>query len=851
MPQLQRTISRARLRILARSLLAALLTWGLSAMVPSAPIGQAAGASAPFVAAALSVAATPSLDAAAADEIQITLRAPWEGWYAEGRWMPLWVELRNQGPGRRVRLRARARRASYELSVELPAGAEKRLPLMVYLDASDRQPGRLPVEVIGAEGDLLAETTLTLKALGRRRLSLALLPAAAEVPAGLDEPASLVELLRPRPQDLPEDALGWAAVDRVLLGELRPGEMSEVQREALRQWLALGGHLLLTPGALDDLPEALRPAESGAERMMEGLRSLGALAGDAGPRGRIALNRLDPAAGAVTPLVTDEGLPLALRRPYGDGIVTALAFDPSRAPVATWPGLSALWQSLDRSRPNSAWSEPPPAADWMATGIRPREGSPALGGLLLLLLGYIVLVGPINQALLARRGRPEWAWISIPALALAASLMVLGLGLARRGQALETHQRTVVRVVPEAGLAMVDGYIGLRSPASRRQDLWLERGLALPVARGDGGFAGTIAIQQQGPPGALGSALGGLSLEAESLSGFVLQAVLPWPVASSDEAAEAAPALTPLRREGPALSGSVQNPLGRDLMDAQVLATGGQAGLGNLAADARVAAHLPFDPARPLSLDARGPRGHLLAALLNDGSGPASVYAATFQMRALERPDALLLGWLAEPPLGFRLARFGKDGPAPPDETEEIAAKQGDPPLDAETLAYVHLPVELASAGMLFIDGTATRRATGSAEACDAAAAVLTPEFDFAEFSFPLAEGEPLPYAVWLSLIGPRLEDAGLTGATGPLEIRIALWDPGSEEWLDFERMASGSSLPIPRLITRVDGRDLIRLRLSLDRGRGLRVWEGLRERCWEPRISIARGAATEAEDGG
>lgn len=835
MPQAQRTRKRTLARILARWFGAALLAFACSAMFPSVSKGQAA------------------------DEIQIDLQAPWQGWYAEGRWMPLWVELRNPGPGRRVRLRALAQRASYEVSVELPAGAEKRLPLMVYLDASDRQQEHLPVELVGAEAELLARSTLRLKALGRRRLSLALLPAAAELPAGLDRPASLVELLRPRPEDLPEDVLGWAAVDRILLGELRPGAMSDVQREALRQWVGLGGHLLLAPGALDGLPQALRPAEAGAVRTVDGLRSLGALAGDAGPRGRITLNRLDPAPDARAPLVTEEGLPLALRRPYGDGLVTVLAFDPGRAPVAAWPGLSALWQSLDRSRPNSAWSEPPPDAAWMATGIRARELPPALGGLLLLLLAYIVLVGPINQAVLARRGRPEWAWISIPALALATSLMVLGLGLARRGQALETHQRTVLRAVPGAGLAMVDAYIGLRSPRSRQQDLWLARGLALPVAKADGGFSTAIAIQQLGPPGGLGSALAGLPLEPEMLSGFMVQAVLPWPESEpggpaaepGGPAVEATSKIPPLRREGPALSGSLPNPLGRNLMDAQLLAPGGAARLGDLPADARATAHLAYEPARPLSLDARGPRGHLLAALLDDGSGPASAFAATFQMRALERPDALLVGWLSEPPLGFRLARFGEDGPAPPDAAEEIAAKEGDLPLDAETLAYAHVPIELGSAGMVFVEGTATRRAAGSAEACGAAAAVLTPEYDFAEFSFALAAGEPLPYAVWLSLIGPRLEDAGKAGDTGPLALRIALWDPQSEDWLDFERMSSGSSLPIPRLITRLDGRDLIRLRLSLDRGRGLRVWEGLRDRCWEPRISIARGAAAEVDDGG
>ena len=49
--------------------------------------------------------------------------------------------------------------------------------------------------------------------------------------------------------------------------------------------------------------------------------------------------------------------------------------------------------------------------------------------------------------------------------------------------------------------------------------------------------------------------------------------------------------------------------------------------------------------------------------------------------------------------------------------------------------------------GMRFVEGLATRRSSESAERCSPSAAVLAPDYDFAEFAFPLGEGRALPQA--------------------------------------------------------------------------------------------------------
>ena len=44
----------------------------------------------------------------------------------------------------------------------------------------------------------------------------------------------------------------------------------------------------------------------------------------------------------------------------------------------------------------------------------PSLALPPITGLLVLLLGYIILVGPVNYLILSRLDRREWAWITVP-----------------------------------------------------------------------------------------------------------------------------------------------------------------------------------------------------------------------------------------------------------------------------------------------------------------------------------------------------------------------------------------------------------------------------------------------------
>ena len=94
---------------------------------------------------------------------------------------------------------------------------------------------------------------------------------------------------------------------------------------------------------------------------------------------------------------------MAAEQPYGTGMVTLLGFDPSVAWIAKTDTADVLWRRLlparDRRGPHRS------ADDNMLVGAvqqLPSLALPPISGLILLLVAYVLLIGPINYLVLRR-----------------------------------------------------------------------------------------------------------------------------------------------------------------------------------------------------------------------------------------------------------------------------------------------------------------------------------------------------------------------------------------------------------------------------------------------------------------
>ena len=108
---------------------------------------------------------------------------------------------------------------------------------------------------------------------------------------------------------------------------------------------------------------------------------------------------------------------------------------------------------------------------------------------MLLLFGYIALIGPINYLVLKRLDKREWAWITMPVLIAIFAVGAYVYGSALRGSDIIVNEVAIVRGAPDATEGSAQVYLGVFSPTRGSYQVSLPGG-ALLSAPVNGDFFG-------------------------------------------------------------------------------------------------------------------------------------------------------------------------------------------------------------------------------------------------------------------------------------------------------------------------------------------------------------------------
>lgn len=431
------------------------------------------------------------------DVVELTINAGFNGFFRPDDWTPVRVAMTNNGESLRGRLVVRPETSgtvvgnAFSTPVELPSGAQKTATLNIQ---ARTYPDQIRVELIDDDGGVRASRDAPLFDLRRGDQLYAVVTGAnttAPSLTGLHIGGYRAEQAIWSLHNLPERAQSLASLDMLMLLNIDSESLSLGQRQAIERWVADGGHLLVgggpgataTASALGDLlPLQPREAQSIAE-----LSELARYAGDwqAELTGPAIIARGQLAEGA-TVLVEQAGIPLLIRRKLGAGLVDYLAVDPSLAPLARWDGLSELWRKLLLTRsPQPAWRNDFTQSTWGAEAVANLPGVdllPPLQTLCLFLALYIVLIGPLNYALLAKLGRPGWGWLTIPLVIVGFTIIAWTVGFNLRGAEVIVSRLTVVESYADRDDARLRQFIGLLSPRRATYSLSLPEGNFLAVA---------------------------------------------------------------------------------------------------------------------------------------------------------------------------------------------------------------------------------------------------------------------------------------------------------------------------------------------------------------------------------
>ncbi len=275
-----------------------------------------------------------------------------------------------------------------------------------------------------------------------------------------------------------------------------PGSVSLNPHQAanLRRWLEAGGMLVVGGGSSWQQSAALLSPDILPVRI-QGVETIAA--GDLVPLGLPSLEEGEYtiAAGEVQGqvLLAAGDKPLLAAKKVGEGTVLWSALDLEAAPLLNPANSEAFWQKVFLLRPVvKAHSVDYNFVSQLFNSISQDSLASALspGKLFLLLLGYIILVGPVNWLALRKIDRREWAWFVIPAVALLLTAGAFAYGRLGRGSDQILYQVNLIEQYSN-NKANIQSFSGVFIPRSRDMTLSSEAYLAPLsgeiVSRLDGG----------------------------------------------------------------------------------------------------------------------------------------------------------------------------------------------------------------------------------------------------------------------------------------------------------------------------------------------------------------------------
>jgi hypothetical protein len=509
----------------------------------------------------------PATASIAQSDTGVTIDATmgYEAAYRTGDWFPVVVELGNTGADLSGQLVWRGPDGSSRVAtlVELPRGARQRIVVDVLVPESEYvRAGR--IELVA--GDAVV--------------------ASAEVTLTQHEPTTPVMLVASSDQSLLRGIVwqpgvtGSAEVHHVVLEQLSPraaalqgfdvlvihgidtGVLDQAQRDAIGDWVMLGGHLVISgggdPRALSGFADLAPVVITGVGR--GSLARLTAVApGSAALPDDVALSQVTPAPQARAWPATGD---LVYSRPVGRGAVHVTRFD--LAQLRGWDGSAAFWSQLV------------PLADRDSLGVRERSDFtpplvsglalaelqlPGVGSVALFFLLYLIAVGPVNYLVLRRFDRLDWGWISVPLTILAFVGVAYLVGIGTRGTVARLYGITVVEAMQSGSRGLATTSLSIFSPTRTSYRMTLPAGALVAERRGELGATGYARIIG----GPTDTTVSEVLVDLGGLRSFVVESTVPFAVRVDD---------TLTRTAADQLAGTLQL-AGGPALDGALLTTGG------------------------------------------------------------------------------------------------------------------------------------------------------------------------------------------------------------------------------------------------------------------------------------
>ncbi|MSU59434.1 MAG: hypothetical protein EXS35_14895 [Pedosphaera sp.] len=420
---------------------------------------------------------------------------------------------------------------TYQIAVELPTGTLKRVTIPVF--SPSRQISIWNIRLTDRRGKTIAEQTAQrprrqigweIPLIGS--LSRTASGAATLRPIQRDQDDAKPAAARLLPQIFPDNPLVLEGLNALYLNTEIVAGLRESQADAILGWMNAGGHLIVGMEQVSDVtaspwlrnvlpcePKTLKtitahtelqswlrsrldyvnpnaaqinqqfnpqvPRRSGRQAQRENVSAEAPFAEQPDDTA-FELADIQVATGTLRDgrvVVSAGGAPLVITSNRGKGRLTVLMFSPEREPFKSWKNLPTMWSRLVEV-PGTLYA----SADYYQGSGQSADGifgamidsrqvhKLPIGWLLILLVVYLVIIGPFDQWWLKRIGKPMLTWITFPCYVVLFSLLIYFIGYKLRAGESEYTELHLVDVLRNGDKAELRGrtYASIYAPSNAK-----------------------------------------------------------------------------------------------------------------------------------------------------------------------------------------------------------------------------------------------------------------------------------------------------------------------------------------------------------------------------------------------
>jgi hypothetical protein len=458
--------------------------------------------------------------------LQFDVHVGYEGNIHEANWFPIVCEIFNDGPSFNAVIELSGGQFGSdqvrEMPVELPTNTRKRIVIPMFASGGRYNGSDWNGRLLSTSGKLIQERrNIPTKMVAWESTLMGALPrnfgGSPTFPELKQNRAELKpEVARFTVDQFPDNPITLEGLNAIYLNSEKAPDLKVTQITALLGWVRGGGHLIVSAEQISDvngtpwlkqfLPMDLtdvrnlkidqdvlaylqgepnaEPTEPRRNRARNFQQSGGNAYQDVPDDSSFKDASMPVAIGRKKEgrvLMSAENVPLMVQAPRGRGQITLLTFSPEREPFRGWKGRSYFWAKL-AGIPGDYFTSMEHYNGYGGSSLDGVFGALIdsrqikklpVTWLLLLLVVYLVVIGPFDQWWLKKIGKQMLTWITFPTYVVLFSLLIYFIGYKLRAGETEWNELNIVDVLPRGEKVDLRGrtYISIYSSSNARYAL--------------------------------------------------------------------------------------------------------------------------------------------------------------------------------------------------------------------------------------------------------------------------------------------------------------------------------------------------------------------------------------------